>query len=398
MTDKLVQWIPDLTIRRKLLSGIAIVLALNAYLALYAINRLSVVGAVANSPVANQIVSDTRGAILVLVLITIGIGVAVALLLGRLIADPFTALGLLAERVAKGDLTVDIRSASRDEVGWLEHIMRQMVKSLREMVTQITSASRTVATSAEEISSTTVQIARGAETQSSPRGDPATMVEMAAQMQHLAKNAEALAANVDETSASIQEMSATLGQTAQNGEVLVQAVDEAVATLTGMIDRIGSIAQRVHMVDEVSQRSATEARTRGVTLQGSIGSIGDRSREIGKIVKVIDWIADQTNLLALNAAVEAARAGDAGRGFAVVADEVRRLAERCMQATQEIGEVVELVQRETEASVKLTDEVVSGLVGSIGKTSELVADAARATDEQAAAPRKCSRSRATCPR
>ena len=262
MTDKLVQWIRDLTIRRKLLSGIAIVLALNAYLALYAINRLSAVGAVAKDPVADQIVSDTRGAILVLVLITIGIGITVALLLGRLIADPFTALGLLAERVAKGDLTVDIRSASRDEVGWLEHIMRQMVKSLREMVTQITSASRTVATSAEEISSTTVQIARGAETQSSSTEETsATMVEMAAQMQHLAKNAEALAANVDETSASIQEMSATLGQTAQNGEVLVQAVDEAVATLTGMIDRIGAIAQRVHMVDEVSQRSATEART-----------------------------------------------------------------------------------------------------------------------------------------
>ena len=82
MTDKLVQWIRDLTIRRKLLSGIAIVLALNAYLALYAINRLSAVGAVAKDPVADQIVSDTRGAILVLVLITIGIGITVALLLG----------------------------------------------------------------------------------------------------------------------------------------------------------------------------------------------------------------------------------------------------------------------------------------------------------------------------
>jgi methyl-accepting chemotaxis protein len=393
MTDKLVQWIRDLTIRRKLLAGVAIVLALNAYLGLYALNRLGAVGSVARDALANgsrlaavdQIIADTRSTILVLVLITVGIGVAVALLLGRLIADPFTALGMLAEKVAKGDLTVDIRSLSRDEVGWLEHIMRQMVKSLREMVTQITSASRTVATSAEEISSTTVQIARGAETQSSSTEETsATMVEMAAQMQHLAKNAEALAANVDETSASIQEMSATLGQTAQNGEVLVQAVDEAVSTLTSMIDRFGAIAQRVHMVDDVSQRSAAEARARGVTLQGSIGSIGDRSREIGKIVKVIDWIADQTNLLALNAAVEAARAGDAGRGFAVVADEVRRLAERCMQATQEIGEVVEMVQRETEASVRLTDEVVGGLVGSIGKTSELVTDAARATDEQAA--------------
>jgi methyl-accepting chemotaxis protein len=167
MTDKLVQWIRDLTIRRKLLAGIAIVLALNAYLALYAINRLSAVGARGERPGRQPDRVRHPGAILVLVLITIGSAITVALLLGRLIADPFTALGLLAERVAKGDLTVDIRSASRDEVGWLEHIMRQMVKSLREMVTQITSASRTVATQPRKSRARPVQIARGAETQSS---------------------------------------------------------------------------------------------------------------------------------------------------------------------------------------------------------------------------------------
>ena len=381
------QTVKDWTIRRKILTGFGLVLACTSLVGWRAIDALTRMSRLATGDVAGgeQIVGESRTAILMLLGLTIGLGVGLALALSRLIADPLTNLGVLAEQVSKGDLTADIRSRSRDEIGWLEHSMKQMVKNLRDIAVQIAVSSRTVATSAEEISASSTQMAKGAEMQSSSTEETSsTMVEIASQMQHLARSAESLAANVDQTSASIQEMSATLAQTAQNGEVLLSAVERATGTLTTMIENVGAIAARVHQVDVVSQQSVTETRRNGERLEEAIGSIGERSDEIGKIVKVIEGIADQTNLLALNAAIEAARAGEAGKGFAVVADEVRRLAERSVQATQEIGGVIETVQKDTHHAVDLMGHVLAGIVESIGKTSALVADAARAADAQAA--------------
>jgi len=385
-----VQMIRNWTIRRKILTGFGVVLAVTAALGLYAIRALDQFHNIASSDQpTEQLYNDSRYLIVVLLAAAVIVGLVTALLLARLIADPLTQLGLAAEAVSKGDLTIEIKSRSRDEVGWLEHIMRQMVKNLHGMVGQITTTSRTVAVSAEQISASTSQMAKGAEAQSSSTEETSsTMVEMAAQMQALAKNAEALAANVDQTSSSIHQMSSILGQTAQNGESLMGSVESLTTTLSEMIETVGAIATRVHQVDEVARKSVTEARGGGERLHLSIAAIGERSQEIGKIVQVIDDIADQTNLLALNATIEAARAGDAGKGFAVVADEVRRLAERSVQATQEITEVVETVQRETQSAVGLMEQVLLGIVSSVDLSSKLVTEAAHATEEQAAGARR----------
>jgi len=384
------QMLRDWTIRRKILTGFVMVLAFTGLVGYYAIRALDEFHAIASSDTPTEtLYLNSRNTILMMLGVAVIVGLVIALVLSRLIADPLTQLGTAAEAVSKGDLSIDIRSRSRDEIGWLEHIMRQMVKNLQTMVGQITTTSRTVATSADEISASTTQMAKGAEAQSSSTEETSsTMVEMAAQMQALARNAEALAANVDQTSSSIHQMSAVLGQTAQNGETLLTSVESVTATLTEMIETVGSIASRVHQVDEVSRKSVADARAGGERLHTSIAAIGERSQEIGKIVRVIDDIADQTNLLALNATIEAARAGDAGKGFAVVADEVRRLAERSVLATQEITGVVDTVQRETRSAVALMEQVLSGIVGSVDQTSKLVTEAAHATEEQSTGARQ----------
>jgi len=116
---------------------------------------------------------------------------------------------------------------------------------------------------------------------------------------------------------------------------------------------------------QVIQQAASEMRQISRNIEDSsriIGQLGERSEQITTIVNTIHSIADQTNLLALNAAIEAARAGDQGRGFAVVADEVRQLAGRTSRSTQEISEMIQLIQNETRQAIVSMDNTRNNAV------------------------------------
>ena len=266
-------------------------------------------------------------------LLAIGLGALIAWRITTSITAPIGRAVVVAERIARGDLTSQVEVRIHDETGRLLEAIAAMQERLRTLVGEIGQTADSILVASSEVASGNLDLSQRTE------------------------------------------------QTSHN----LQSAASSLVELTGTVSQSADSARQANQLAS----TASDAATRGGEVVGQVvrtmDTISASSRKIADIISVIDGIAFQTNILALNAAVEAARAGEQGRGFAVVAGEVRNLAGRSANAAREIkaliGTSVDQVQ-EGSTLVNHAGKTIEELVLSVRRVSDIMGEITAATQEQ----------------
>lgn len=264
---------------------------------------------------ARGTISDFLSNSMIITIIAFVVAILLALYISKLIisslgGEPKDAVKIV-NSIAHGNLNTKIDTKYKDS---MLYSLKEMQDRLKEIVSEVIESSKELETSAKEVTNASNNANKLANEQ---------QVKSKASLESIS------VARVD-----MQEVLNIANQTKDNSLKSVELSKTGIASMRTTINEIEKITQTVNYSSE------------------QIRMLDKHTTEISNSAELIKEITEQTNLLALNAAIEAARAGEHGRGFAVVADEIRKLAEKTDIATNEISNMISIIQNETHATVE----------------------------------------------
>ncbi|NJN97392.1 MAG: HAMP domain-containing protein, partial [Anaerolineales bacterium] len=292
------------------------------------------------------------------------------------LADSTDGMAIMAQKIAAGDFSVAFEMRSEKDV--LGRSFTHMLTSLKQVVIDIVNISEKLA---DGDLTATPQAEYGGEFAK-------VKIALMAALDGLNSTMRQTNAVVEQVAQSVEQVRSISQDLASNAEEQSSAAEEVTSNLEETNTQVKANSENAEVSNQLASETGTVAdlgQAKMKTMSEAMGAIADSSREIAKIIKVIDEIAFQTNLLALNAAVEAARAGQHGRGFAVVAQEVRNLAGRSAKAAKETAELIDDAGRRVADGVKVAGETSTALneiVQNVTKVKDLAGEIASASEEQ----------------
>ena len=209
-------------------------------------------------------------------------------------------------KVADGDLTAEAPVFSQDELGDMARMFNSMTGSLRHIIVTLSDVAGGVHSCAGKLSESVDQ---------------------------QSTFSTQLSSSVVEISSTMEEFSSTASQIAQHSQSVVERADKSLEDSKLGAAEVENLSFKVNDLSQNLSENLNE-----------IVQLGRKSKEINKVMEIINNIANQTKLIAFNAALEAASAGEAGKRFGVVAVEIRRLADNVVESTSDIeGKITEIL-------------------------------------------------------
>ncbi|NGZ06475.1 MAG: methyl-accepting chemotaxis protein [Magnetococcales bacterium] len=237
--------------------------------------------------------------------ISMAFGLLLTMVVARHLVHRLNAVVTEVNRVASGDLSIEVPLAGSDEVAALSQATAEMRRKLHELASEVGARAIQVHKAAREISEAVA-------------GQATTSTQMSS--------------SVAEITSTMEELSASSTEIAEQSRSVVEIATQTLEGSRKGTESMQIVLGRMHDIREERQGSLQE-----------IVDLGVKSKQISKVMEIINTVADQTRLIAFNAALEASSAGEAGKRFSVVASEIRRLADSVTESTREIeGKINEI--------------------------------------------------------